>query len=410
MIGSNELAIEKETMSTMVELTSAFEGIASARIAQIREQVLMSQEFFGDLWRIYSQLRVDELFHFGRGGKEEEAINKELMVLITSEGSFSGDIDQRLVAEAIKSYDPNKKAILIIGHHGAVQLAQKGISYVRSFRTPEKDLNINTEPLVAEVQKYRSTVVYYQQYKSLMSQSIQSIRLSKAVMERGSSVAPGEEIIDESNYIFEPDAYAVVGHLELPDFQCFPKRHEIGHLRLDPVMGRADDGIAHAVAAFVLFELGLGRLPGRRPEFAVVVVADIQITAADIKRRVVVAVARQAAQARIAVERVAARGVRDDAKVRLAAEVIDPRQRGVGLGDDVFATLVVKMSVTHDFVLSKKLRAYLAAGAAPVSGWPWRSGTASASGVGAGNLSYQLNFKINEVMMSTTSVMAKFLK
>ncbi len=214
MIGSNELAIEKETMSTMVELTSAFEGIASARIAQIREQVLMSQEFFGDLWRIYSQLRVDELFHFGRGGKEEEAINKELMVLITSEGSFSGDIDQRLVAEAIKSYDPNKKAILIIGHHGAVQLAQKGISYVRSFRTPEKDLNINTEPLVAEVQKYRSTVVYYQQYKSLMSQSIQSIRLSKAVMERGSSVAPGEEIIDESNYIFEPDAYAVVGHLE----------------------------------------------------------------------------------------------------------------------------------------------------------------------------------------------------
>jgi len=214
MIGSNELAIEKETMSTMVELTSAFEGIASARIAQIREQVLMSQEFFGDLWRIYSQLRVDELFHFGRGGKEEEAINKELMVLITSEGSFSGDIDQRLVAEAIKSYDPNKKAILIIGHHGAVQLAQKGISYVRSFRTPEKYLNINTEPLVAEVQKYRSTVVYYQQYKSLMSQSIQSIRLSKAVMERGSSVAPGEEIIDESNYIFEPDAYAVVGHLE----------------------------------------------------------------------------------------------------------------------------------------------------------------------------------------------------
>jgi F-type H+-transporting ATPase subunit gamma len=214
MIGSNELAVERDTMGTMVELTSAFEGIASARIAQIREQVLRSQEFFGDLWRIYSQLRVDELFHFGRGDKEEEAIDKELMILITSEGSFSGDIDQRLVNEALKTYDPKKKAVLIIGHHGAVQLAQKGVPYVRSFRTPEKDLNINTEPLVAEVQKYRSTVVYYQQYKSLMSQSIQNIRLSKAVMERGSSVEAGQEIIDESNYIFEPDTYAVVGHLE----------------------------------------------------------------------------------------------------------------------------------------------------------------------------------------------------
>jgi len=214
MIKSNELALEKETMGTMVELTSAFEGIASARIAQIREQVLQSQEYFGDLWRIYSQLRVDEFFHFGRGKKDTEAIEKELMILITSEGSFSGDIDQRLVSEALKKYSPEKNAILIIGHHGAVQLAQKGVAYVRSFKTPEKDMNINTVPIVTEVQKYRSTVVYYQQYKSLTSQSIQNIRLSKAVMERGHSVASGEEVIDETTYIFEPDAYAVVDHLE----------------------------------------------------------------------------------------------------------------------------------------------------------------------------------------------------
>jgi len=214
MIKSNELAAEKETMSTMVELTSAFEGIASARIAQIREQVLQSQEYFGDLWRIYSQLRVDEFFHFGRGDKDVQAIEKELMILITSEGSFSGDIDQRLVSEALKNYNSEKNAILIIGHHGAIQLAQRGVAYVRSFKTPEKDMNINTQPIVAEVQKYRSTVVYYQQYKSLTSQSIQNIRLSKAVMERGNTVAAGEEIIDETTYIFEPDAYAVVDHLE----------------------------------------------------------------------------------------------------------------------------------------------------------------------------------------------------
>jgi F-type H+-transporting ATPase subunit gamma len=214
MIRSNELAVERDTMGTMVELTSAFEGIASARIAQIREQVLQSQEYFGDLWRIYSQLRVDEFFHFGRGDKDVEAIEKELMILITSEGSFSGDIDQRLVSEAIKHYDPAKNAVLIIGHHGAVQLAQKGIAYVRSFKTPEKDMNINTAPIVAEVQKYRSTVIYYEQYKSLTSQSIQNMRLSKAVMEMGQAVAPGQEVIDESTYIFEPDAYAVVDHLE----------------------------------------------------------------------------------------------------------------------------------------------------------------------------------------------------
>jgi F-type H+-transporting ATPase subunit gamma len=214
MIGSKDLADEKDTMSTMVELTSAFEGIASARIAQIREQVLMSQNYFSDLWKIYSQLRVDELFHFGRNTSNILAIDKELMMLITSEGSFSGDIDQRLVAEALKHYTTAKNDVLVIGHHGAMQLTQKGIIPIRIFKTPEKDLNINTAPLVAEVQRYRSTVVYYQRYKSLMSQSIESIRLSKAVMERGSSVGESEEVIDEKSYIFEPNTYAVVDHLE----------------------------------------------------------------------------------------------------------------------------------------------------------------------------------------------------
>ncbi|MBX4190659.1 hypothetical protein KW794_01080, partial [Candidatus Saccharibacteria bacterium] len=103
MIGSKELGVEKETMGTMVELTSAFEGIASAHIAQIREQVLMSHQFFADLWRIYSQLRVDGLFRFGRDDHTAvKQINKELLILITSEGSFSGDIDQRLVSEVVK--------------------------------------------------------------------------------------------------------------------------------------------------------------------------------------------------------------------------------------------------------------------------------------------------------------------
>src|SRR5437868_12721406 len=111
MIGSKELGTEKETMNTMVELTSAFEGIASAHIAQIREQVLMSQQFFADLWRIYSQLRVDGLFRFGRDQKLLP-VNKELMILITSEGSFSGDIDQRLVSEVVKVYDSTKNDVL----------------------------------------------------------------------------------------------------------------------------------------------------------------------------------------------------------------------------------------------------------------------------------------------------------
>jgi F-type H+-transporting ATPase subunit gamma len=210
----SELSKERDAMGTMVELTSAFEGIASMRISQIKDQVASSEQFFGELWRIYSQIRVDELFHFGRSQSVEKLIEKELMVLITSEGSFSGDIDQKLLNEALKEYQSEKNDIIIIGHHGAVQLTQRGVKYVKSFKLPEKDRNINVVPIIAEVQKYASTAVFYQNYVSLTKQKVKKIKLSTAVAERGKSIEKGENLITEHNYIFEPSTYEVIDHLE----------------------------------------------------------------------------------------------------------------------------------------------------------------------------------------------------
>lgn len=210
----NDISRERDAMGTIVKLTSAFEGIASMRIAQVKDQVLSSEQFFGELWRIYSQIRVDELFHFGRSQSVEKPIEKELMILITSEGSFSGDIDEKLLREAMKHYNKDKNDIVIIGHHGATLLSHMGVGYIKSFKLPEKDRNINVMPIITQVQKYASTVVYYQNYVSLTNQQIKSMKLSTAVAERGKNVKPSEDIITEQNYIFEPSAYEVVDHLE----------------------------------------------------------------------------------------------------------------------------------------------------------------------------------------------------
>ena len=61
--------IEKDVlaMSTLTELTSVFEGIASMRIAQIKNQVLQATQFFQELWNIYSQLRKTKMSFFGDG-------------------------------------------------------------------------------------------------------------------------------------------------------------------------------------------------------------------------------------------------------------------------------------------------------------------------------------------------------
>jgi ATP synthase F1 gamma subunit len=214
MRSPNDIAREEKAIGTLVELTSVFEGIASMRIAQIKNQVLQATAFFNDIWEIYSQLRVDSMFRFGRSQSEEEVLNKDLFIIITAEGGFSGDIDQKLVKFMIENYNKDKQDILVIGHHGALQLAQRGISYIKYFKLPNKDKNINVTPIIRYVQKYRKTTVFYQQYVSLMVQDVRRIELAATIAQKGNETGKAEEIITSDNTIFEPSTYAVVDHLE----------------------------------------------------------------------------------------------------------------------------------------------------------------------------------------------------
>lgn len=211
----SEIEREEIAMGTLVELTSVFEGIASMRIAQVKNQVLQATKFFDELWHIYSQLRVSAVFGFGRSqAGDDDVINKELYVIITAEGGFSGDIDQKLIQLMLETYDREKNTIIVIGHHGAIQLAQRDIPFEKYFKLPNKDQNINVTPIIREVQRYAQTTVFYQEYVSLMVQDVKKIELSSAVTSIGSKSEKPDEIISETNYIFEPSTYDVVDHLE----------------------------------------------------------------------------------------------------------------------------------------------------------------------------------------------------
>lgn len=212
----SEIEKDVNAMGTLSELTSVFEGIASMRIAQIKNQVMQATQFFQELWGIYSQLRVDAIFRFGRSQGEGEVSQKELYIIITAEGGFSGDIDQKLIQLMLKTYNKENNDIIVIGHHGALQLAQRGIGFKKYFKLPVKDQNINVGPIIREVQQYRTTTVFYQEYVSLMVQDVRKIELSSAVAAEGQQTGQkaSSEVISEQNYIFEPTTYDVVDHLE----------------------------------------------------------------------------------------------------------------------------------------------------------------------------------------------------
>lgn len=212
---AQEIAAEEMSMRTIVSLTSAFESMSSMKIMQTKGKVLISNQFFNEVWNIYKQIRMDVMFNFGRSAGEKP-IDKELLILITAAAGLSGDIDQRLIRKFREHYKPENNDIIVIGRHGAKQLDQLKIHYNLFFDMPNKDY-INVDPLMVEIRKYRTGRVFYQNYISLSEQEIRNLDLGEVVSRMGKIAdldTVDEDKITEKTYIFEPDPYTVAAHLE----------------------------------------------------------------------------------------------------------------------------------------------------------------------------------------------------
>ena len=211
-----EIKAEEKSVRSVVSLTSALESLSSMQIAKTKNKVLISNQFFDEVWNIYKQIRVDVLFNFGRA-PEETPIDKELLILITAKGGLSGDIDQRLIRKVVEHYDETKNDVLVIGHHGALKLKQAHIDSTYYFDLPEKD-SINVDPLMDIIRKYAKSRIYYQNYISLSQQEIKDVDLSEVVSSKGRvadlDAINADEVVSEKTYIFEPSSYQVAAYLE----------------------------------------------------------------------------------------------------------------------------------------------------------------------------------------------------
>lgn len=210
-----EIKAEEASVRSVVSLTSALESLSSMQIAKTKNKVLISNQFFDEVWTIYKQIRVDVFFNFGRA-PEEKPIDKELLILITAKGGLSGDIDQRLIRKFLEHYDETKNDVLVIGHHGALKLKQAHVDHTYYFDLPEHDY-INVDPLMDIIRKYSRSRIFYQNYISLSQQAIKDVDLSEVVSSKGrvaDLATAGDDLVTEKTYIFEPSSYAVAAYLE----------------------------------------------------------------------------------------------------------------------------------------------------------------------------------------------------
>lgn len=200
---ANIIQRETEQITAIEDLTGVFEAIASTQIAKIKDKVEMAQEFFELLWQRYSAIRIDPSSRIT--SREEQEGGRRVFVIISAEAGLSGDIDQRLIETMLKDYDQSNTDIVVLGSHGANQLKERGIPYIRFFKVPESDSYVDVSPVINSISDYPTISVYYEVYVSLGVQEIKKIDLHSSIQAMSKQADVDEEdIITDKETIFEP--------------------------------------------------------------------------------------------------------------------------------------------------------------------------------------------------------------
>lgn len=205
--------IEKEmnSIGTLKDLTSVFESLASTQVAKVKDKVQLSQSFFDLLWQRYTSLRVDPKKRItGRDGVGDNG--RKVLVLISAEAGLSGDLDMRMIESMQSEYDSKDTDIVVLGSHGASQLTQRGIPYIKFFQLPETDQYINVNPVIDVIRPYEKITVYYEEYLSLGQQEVRSINLVTSIQSM-SEDAP-EDVMTANETIFEPSLDEIADEME----------------------------------------------------------------------------------------------------------------------------------------------------------------------------------------------------
>ena len=178
-------------------------------MAKVKHRAGLGHEFFQMIWKYYTAIRVDPK---KRLLNRPETNGRTVFILISAEAGLSGDLDVRTIDAMQKKYNPETTDIIVLGSHGANQLSQREIPYIKFFQTPESDGFINVEPIINIVKDYSRIVVYYAEYISLGQQEVRTVDLLSQIQEMGENFEEG--VITDDDTIFEPSLNEIALRME----------------------------------------------------------------------------------------------------------------------------------------------------------------------------------------------------
>lgn len=211
---ANVIQQDSQQIDTVEDLTAVFETIASTQVARTKDKVQLSKDFFQLLWRLYTSLRVDPGSRL-TDRRAEKGNDRTVFIIISAQAGLSGDIDTRLIETVLEEYDKSTTDIVVIGAHGAQQLTQRGVPFIRNFQVPESDSYIDVSPVIDAVSPYSKVKLYYEEYVSLGVQGIKKLDLVYTIQEMGEEVGDSpDSYITSQETIFEPSLDEIADIIE----------------------------------------------------------------------------------------------------------------------------------------------------------------------------------------------------
>ena len=206
---ANIIEKDMDGIGTLKDLTNVFESLASTQVAKVKSKAQLSQDFFNLLWQRYTAIRIDP----SRGITANRDDNgRTVMILISAEAGLSGDLDMRMIETMQSNYNPENTDIIVLGSHGASQLSQRGIPYMRFFQVPESDNYVDVGPVIEATSGYSNIIVYYEEYLSLGQQEVRSIDLISHL--KSMSDEAEEDVMTAEDTIFEPSLDEIAEQME----------------------------------------------------------------------------------------------------------------------------------------------------------------------------------------------------
>lgn len=225
MITKKSIELELNGLSGLKEIARAYEEIAAIKIRKVRDGVLQTRDFLAEINKIYQEVKVSYKKEVERLLKAKKIKDpnkftfltrngKTLYVFVAANTGLYGGLIRNTFNLFYSEVVKTKADVAIIGKVGLSLYQEKAsAASIKYFDFPDQTVDdMKLEGIIKFLIEYEKIVVFYGEFKSLISQNPVAEDVS------GNTTAEDEENIDRVKYLFEPTLEKVLEFFEMQIF------------------------------------------------------------------------------------------------------------------------------------------------------------------------------------------------